>query len=95
MFLTLALTTIIRLELTKAAGTARIMNLSSNIVSMLTWFANGKILFPIAIPCSLCSIAGGYLGSRIAMKTGEKIIRPVLSLVAMLLFVKILYDLIC
>lgn len=94
MFLTIALTAIVRLELTKAVGTARIMNLSSNIVSMLTWLVNGKILFSIAVPCSLCSIAGGYLGSRMAMKTGKKIIRPILSLVAMLLFVKILYDLV-
>ena len=94
MFLTLAFTAILRLELTKAAGTARIINLSSNIISMITWLVNSKILFPVAIPCTICSVAGGYLGSRMAMKSGRKIIRPVLAFVAILLFVKILFDLI-
>ena len=94
MFMTIALTAIIRLELTKSVGTAKVMNFSSNFISMITWFINGKILFPIAIPCMVCSVAGGYIGSRMAMKSGIKIIRPVLALVAFLLFVKILFDLV-
>ena len=94
MFITLSLSTIVRLELTKAVGTTKVINFSSNIASMFTWLANGKILFPIAIPCAVCSMAGGYLGSRIAMKSGKKIIRPVLAFVATLLFAKIFFDLI-
>ena len=93
MFITLALTTMVRLELTKAVGTARMINFSSNFISMITWFINGKILFPVAIPCTVCSVAGGYLGSRMAMKSGKRIIRPILAFVAILLFAKILFDL--
>ena len=91
--MTLALTAIVKLELIKASGTARVMNLSSNIVSMITWLVNGKILFSVALPCMVCSVAGGYLGSRMAMKSGKKVIKPVLAFVAILLFVKILSDL--
>jgi uncharacterized membrane protein YfcA len=94
MFMTIALTSIVRLELTKSVGTAKVINFSSNFVSMVTWFINGKILFPVALPCTVCSVAGGYLGSRMAMKSGNKIIRPILALVAILLFAKILFDLI-
>jgi len=94
MFMTLALSALIRLELIKAVGTTKILNFSSNMASVLTWFLNGKILFPIAIPCMICSVAGGFLGSRMAIKIGQKFIRPVLAFVALLLFVKILFDLI-
>ena len=94
MFLTIALSAIVRLELIKAVGTAKIINFSSNLVSMITWFINGKIFFPIAIPCMFCSAIGGYLGSRMAMKTGKKIIRPILIFVAIMLFLKIIFDLI-
>ena len=94
MFMTLALSAIVRLELTKATGTAKVLNFSSNIASMFTWLLNGKVFFPIAVPCAICSMMGGYLGSRMAMKSGKKIIRPVLAFVATLLFVKILLDLI-
>jgi uncharacterized membrane protein YfcA len=94
MFMTLALTFLVRLELIKAVGTTKVLNLSSNIASLITWFVNGKVLLPVAIPCMFCSIAGGFLGSRMAIKIGKNVIRPVLALVAILLFVKILLDLI-
>ena len=94
MFMTLALTFLVRLELIKAVGTTKVLNFSSNIASLVTWFLSGKVLLPIAIPCMFCSITGGFLGSRMAIKIGKNVIRPVLALVAILLFGKILYDLI-
>ena len=94
MFMTLALSGLVRLELIKAVGTTKVLNFSSNVASMVTWLINGKVLFPIAIPCMICSAAGGFLGSRMAIKTGRKFIRVILALVALLLFVKILYELI-
>ena len=94
MFITLVLSGLIKLDLIKSVGTAKVINFSSNITSMVTWLLNGKILFPVAIPCMICSAAGGFLGSRIAMKTGIKFIRLILVLVTVLLFAKILSDLI-
>ena len=93
MFMTLALSGLVRLELIKAVGTTKVLNFASNIASMVTWLVNGKVFFPLAIPCMLCSIAGGFLGSRMAMRIGKKFVRPVLALVAVLLFIKIFYDL--
>ena len=94
MFMTLSLVYLVRLELIKAVGTTKVLNLSSNIASMLTWLINGKVLLPLAIPCMFCSIAGGFLGSRMAIKIGKNVIRPVLAVVAILLFAKILLDLV-
>ena len=94
MFMTIALTGLVRLDLVKSAGTAKVINFSSNITSMITWLINGKIFFPLAIPCMFCSIAGGFLGSRMAMKVGKGFIRVVLVLVVILLFAKILFDVI-
>ena len=94
MFMTLALSGLARLELIKSVGTTKLINFSSNIASMLTWLINGKIFFPVALPCMICSAAGSFLGSRMAIKIGRKFVRPVLALVAILLFVKILLDLV-
>jgi uncharacterized membrane protein YfcA len=94
MFMTLALVGLVRLELIKAVGTTKVINFASNFASVITWFVNGKIIFPIAIPCIACSMAGGFLGSRLAVKIGTKLIRLVLALVAAMLFIKILFDLI-
>ena len=94
MFMTLTLTSLVRLDLIKSVGTAKLMNFSSNFTSMVTWLVNGNIIFPIAVPCTLCSVAGGFLGSRMAMKTGRKFIRLVLALVTVMLFIKIIMDVI-
>ena len=94
MFMTLAFTFLIRMELLKAAGTARAVNLSSNVASLLTWLRSGNVLFPVAIPCMLCAMAGGFLGSRLAIRVGKKFIRIVLIVAALLLFARVLFDLI-
>jgi len=94
MFMTLALSGLVRLELIKAVGTTKVINFSSNIASMVTWLINGKVLFPLAIPCMIFSVTGNYLGSRLAIKIGKKLIRLILALVAVLLFIKIVWDLI-
>jgi len=93
MFMTIALAGMVKLELVKSTGTAKVINFASNISSMITWLVNGKILFPVAIPCAVCSMAGAYLGSRMAIKKGSRLIRCILALVVVLLFAKILTDL--
>jgi uncharacterized membrane protein YfcA len=92
MFMTLALSGLVHLDLIKSVGTTKLINFSSNFTAMITWLISGKILFPVAVPCMVCSVAGGFLGSRMAIKTGKKLIRLVLALVSILLFVKIAAD---
>jgi len=93
MFMTFAFTFLVRLELIKAVGTTKVINFCSSFSSMIAWLVNGMILFHIAVPCMICSVAGGFFGSRMAIKIGKKFIRTILALVAALLFVKILLDL--
>ena len=93
MFMTLGLLGLVRLDLIKAVGSTKVINLASNSASMVTWLVNGKVLFNIALPCVACSVLGGFLGSRLAVKIGKKFIRFILALVTLLLFIKILSDL--
>jgi uncharacterized membrane protein YfcA len=93
MFITLVLAGLARLELVKAAGTTRVINFSSNVASLAVWLIGGKVLFPLALPCAACSVLGNFLGSRLAIKNGRKIIRPIILVVAALLFIKVIGDL--
>jgi uncharacterized membrane protein YfcA len=92
MFITLVLAGLARLELVKAAGTTRVINFSSNLASLAVWLMGGKVLFPLALPCAASAVLGNFLGSRLALKNGQKIIRPVILIVAALLFIKVLGD---
>jgi uncharacterized membrane protein YfcA len=92
MFYTLAMANLVKLELVKAAGTTKVLNLASNVASAATAFAKGNVIFPLVLPAMLCAILGNFIGSRLAIKIGSKFIRPVIVLVIGLLFIKVISD---
>lgn len=92
-FLILAYTSILGFDLLTSMGNAKLVNLTSNIASLIVFAIEGKILLAIGIPAALCAIAGHYIGSGLAIKNGQKIIRPMLILVLTLLLLKLSWDL--
>lgn len=92
-FLILAFTTILHFDMKTACGNTKIVNLSSNIAALATFITAGTIEYRLAVPAAVCSVAGHWIGSGLAIKKGAKFIRPVLLLVLILLFVKLLIDL--
>ncbi len=78
----------------KSCGNARMVNWASNFGSLMNFLRTDNVLFKVAVPCALCSIAGNYLGSRLAIRKDVKIVKPMMLVVVGLLFVKILIDLI-
>lgn len=92
MFLTLILSSLLHFEIVKASGTTKLINLASNVGSTVMYLMAGKILFIVAIPCLFCSIAGNFLGSKLAIKNGAKIIRPIIAVVALMLIIRVISD---
>jgi uncharacterized membrane protein YfcA len=93
MLLTLIFTSVLGLDLLAASGTARVVNLSSNLAAMAVFLYHGSIDFSIAIPCAISAIAGGWLGSRLALRVGKTLIRPIMLLVLALLLIKVALEL--
>ena len=93
MFLILIFASILHIDLVEASGTAKVVNLASNLASMVTFLVQGKVLFAFAIPAALCSIAGNLVGSKLAIKIGPNFVRPVIAIVAFGLCAKIVFDL--
>ncbi len=89
MFLTLIFTSVLGLDLLKACGTARVVNLASNVAALAVFLRHGVIDFSIAIPCALSAIVGGYLGSTLALTVGVKVVKPVMLFVLAILLLKI------
>lgn len=91
-FMILAYTTFIGLDFTTACANAKIVNLASNISALIVFIFAGKVMYSVAIPVTLFSIAGHWVGSGLVIKNGSKFIRPVMLCVLAGLFAKILYD---
>lgn len=89
-FLLLLLTGLAKMNVRSASGTTKVINLSSNIAALVTFLINGKVLVPLGLVSGLFCIAGHYIGSGLVVKNGLKIVRPVVFVVLICLFVKII-----
>ena len=91
-FYIMAFTAACSLTLPEASADAKVANLGSNFGALVMFLWEGKVLWRIALPGILFTVAGNYLGSRLAVKIGAKFIRPVMAGMLALLFVKTLMD---
>lgn len=91
-FLMIAFSLILRMDLVTSSGCAKVANLASNLTSVIIYTLGGKVIFMLAIPAAMCSMLGGYLGSRFAIKGGSQKVRYVMFVVIGLLFVKTAFE---
>lgn len=81
------------LEIKKACGNSRIVNLSSNLAALVTFIINQRVVYLFAVPCAAFSILGNVIGSRLAIKKDVKIVKPMMLVVIALLIIKLAVDL--
>lgn len=91
-FLVLLFTSLLGMDMVSATATAKPVNLASNIASLITRIAAGNVLYALAIPAMCCSVAGGWLGAKLALGRGAGFIRWVMLAVLALLTVKLAVD---
>jgi uncharacterized membrane protein YfcA len=93
-FLILAFSYLIGFDCLTSSGNAKLVNLASNISAVITFLFYGKVYFVLGIPAAFAGILGNLIGSKLAIKKGAAIIRPVFVIILVILFVKITYDII-
>ncbi len=91
-FLALAFTGLLHFSLTSATGTAKVVNLTSNLAALAVYILDGRVWYAVGLPAAVCGILGNYLGAGLAVKKGARFIRPVLVCAVALLLVKVGWD---
>ena len=89
-FLIIAFTVFAKLDIRTSNAQAKVINLTTNITSLVIFLINGQALIPLGLAAAACNMAGNYVGAGLAMTKGSKITRPVIVLVLGLLFLKVL-----
>jgi uncharacterized protein len=92
-FAIIAFSLLIKYDLKTASGNSKLLNLASNYASLVTFIFAGTIAYKIAIPAAFFGILGNYIGAGLAIKRGDKFIRPMMLVVLVLLLVKMVWDL--
>jgi len=88
----LAFIAILGYDFMQASAHAKIVNLSTNLGSLILFIGKGVILWPVAIPMSICNATGGFFGSRMALKKGNQFIRKIFLIVILATLLRLGYD---
>ena len=89
-FLIIAFTVFAKLDIRTSNAHAKVINLTTNITSLVIFLMNGQAIIPLGLAAAACNMAGNYVGAGLAMTKGGKITKPVIVLVLGLLFLKVL-----
>ena len=77
-------------DLRVASANSKVVIMASNYMALVGYLTTGNIVFQIAIPATICNMLGNYVGAGLAIKNGEKLIRPLMLLIVAGLIIKIL-----
>lgn len=91
-FFMLAFVTLAGFGVLKATAHTKLLNLGSNLGALIVFASFGAILWKIGLLMGICQFLGAQLGSRLAMRIGAKLIKPLLVIVCLALAVKLLAD---
>ncbi|MGM9662233.1 MAG: sulfite exporter TauE/SafE family protein [Oscillospiraceae bacterium] len=92
-FMIMAFTLLLGLDLLTASGCAKVGNLASNVASALVYISSGNVYWRLCVPAVCCSVLGGVLGARFAVRGGAARVRWMIFVVLGLLFIKLLWEL--
>ena len=80
------------LGLTRATALSKVLNLTSNVSSVLFFTLGGKVLWLLGLCMAVGAITGGWLGSHTAIRFGARLIRPLLVALSLALTARLLWS---
>lgn len=91
-FWTIALVTLLGLNLKKATAQTKVMNFTSNIVSLAVFLWSGNVLFVVGFLMGFGQLIGAYVGSNMVIKKEVKFIRTFFLTMVGLTLLKLIYS---
>ena len=79
-------------NLTRATAYTKVMNFTSNLVSLVFFLVSGYVSFPEGVVMGLGQFAGARVGSRLVIRRGSRFIRPVFIAVVVAISLNLLWQ---
>ncbi|NMM64217.1 TSUP family transporter [Clostridium sp. P21] len=90
-FLIFGLIGIYNFDFVRSAGNGKVLNFGSNVASLIMFAFRGQINYKVGIPVAIFMIIGAKFGTKVALKNGAKIIKPLFVTMSLCVALKILY----
>ena len=91
-FLIFAFTGWFGFDFLTASATGRFVNWSASLAAVIYFVYTGFVRYDVALPMAVCMIAGGMIGSRLAIRHGGKFIRTAFLIVLVGVLAKFAWD---
>ncbi len=79
-------------DLTLATAATKVMNFTSNLVSLAFFLVSGCVSLPEGIVMGLGQFSGAHIGARLVMRRGSRLIRPVFIAAVVAISAKLLWQ---
>lgn len=89
-FFVIAFVTLLGYSLPKATGGTKLLNFTSNIASLILFAFSGHVLWLLGFSMGLGQIIGSFIGSKLAIQHGSRLIRPLLVIISLLVSLSLL-----
>lgn len=89
-FWTIATVTLLGLELRRATAYTKVVNLASNLGSLVVFACKGSVVLPVAAVMVAGQLIGTYLGSGLVLTQGAPLIRRIFLLVVIAIVLRLL-----
>ncbi len=76
----------------KATAHTKMLNFASNIGSLLVFIPSGATWWGVGLAMAVGQIAGAWLGARVAMRVGARLIKPLLVVVSTAMALRLLWQ---
>ncbi|WP_210394656.1 TSUP family transporter [Motiliproteus sediminis] len=89
-FFAIAFVSLLGFGLTKATAHTKVLNLTSNLASLLFFIAGGQVVWSLGLVMALGQLLGGRLGASLVVLKGSRLIRPLVVTICVLMSLKLL-----
>jgi hypothetical protein len=80
--------------LPRATADAKVVNFASNLAALAAFAYAGAVAWSVALPMAAGQLAGGFVGARLAIQGGARLIRLAVLVVSGALVAKLVHDLV-
>ena len=91
-FLILLLMGVAHISLRETQGMTKVINLTTNLAALSVFFYHDKVLLELGLVAGVFSILGNYLGTKFFAAKGFKAAKPIIVIVLIIFFVKVLIE---
>jgi len=81
----------LKFDFIRAIATTKVIVLASGLTSLVVFVLAGKVFWTLALPATITCFLGNFCGSHLAIKKGEKIIRPILVFIILMLLISLVF----